>query len=50
MPSDRPVDALEDILENIARIERFIGRLDEAAFCADDKHDVLGAVRAPGDQ
>lgn len=25
VPSDTPVDALEDILENIARIERFIG-------------------------
>ena len=37
MPSNGPVDALEDILENIARIERFIGSLDEAAFCADDK-------------
>lgn len=37
MPSNQPVDALEDILENIARIERFIGGLDEVAFSADDK-------------
>jgi uncharacterized protein with HEPN domain len=37
VPSNTLVDALEDILENIARIERFIGGLDEPAFCADDK-------------
>jgi uncharacterized protein with HEPN domain len=35
--SKDPRAALEDILEHIARIERFISGVDEQAFQADDK-------------
>ena len=37
MPSNAPIDALEDIFENSARIERVIGGFDEPACCADDR-------------
>lgn len=37
MPFKDPQDALEDILENIARIERFVSGLDEQSFYLDDK-------------
>jgi uncharacterized protein with HEPN domain len=37
VPCRDPQAALEDILENIARIERFVGGLDEHGFQLDDK-------------
>jgi uncharacterized protein with HEPN domain len=37
LPFRDPKDALEDILENIARIERFVEGLDEQAFYNDEK-------------
>ena len=37
MPFKDPQDALEDILENIARIERFVSGLDEHSFYNDEK-------------
>ena len=37
MPSEKPLRRLEDILANIARIERFTAGMDQAAFGADDR-------------
>lgn len=37
MPSSDPKPLLEDILENIARIERYVSGLDEEGFLLDSK-------------
>lgn len=37
MPSSRPAVRLRDILDNIERIRRYVGDMDDAAFAADDK-------------
>ena len=37
MPSKKPLRRLEDILENIVRIERFSEDLDLSGFAADEK-------------
>jgi uncharacterized protein with HEPN domain len=37
LPFRDPQDALEDILENIARIDRFVEGFDEQAFYNDEK-------------
>ena len=37
MPSDKPLGRLEDILDNIARIERFTAGMDLAAFEANEQ-------------
>ena len=36
MSSARPEDRLQDILDNIARIERHVGAMTRAEFCAND--------------
>ena len=37
MPSERPLDRLDDILENIRRIERFTAGLSSDAFAANEQ-------------
>jgi uncharacterized protein with HEPN domain len=37
VPSNDPKPLLEDLLENIARIERYVSGLDEQGFLLDDK-------------
>ncbi len=43
MPSSDPAQRFQDILDNIARIERFAGSLTAEAFCEDEK--VVYAVK-----
>lgn len=59
MPSEKPLGRLEDILDNIVRIERFTAGLDFAAFAANEQafyatlHALLivsEAARKLGDQ
>jgi uncharacterized protein with HEPN domain len=37
VPSNDPIRLLEDVLANIARIERYVAGLDEATFLLEDK-------------
>ncbi|HEX3885655.1 MAG TPA: hypothetical protein VHW66_23585 [Stellaceae bacterium] len=37
LPSERQAGRLQDILDNIARIERFTAGFDNATFAADEK-------------